>query len=108
MSYAIGAKYLNNLGYAVKYADIVTHSYHPVKNITHWRGRRTFSNNKIFYEKIKNLKSHGVVKKKNWNFYLSEIGYNYRLNEMSSALGISQLKKLDNFLKKKENYCKKL
>ena len=104
--HAIGAKYLNDIGYAVKYADIVTHSYHPVKNITTGEGGALFTNNKNFYEKIKNLNSHGVIKGKNWNFKLTDIGFNYRLNEISSAIGISQLKKLNNFLKKRRIIAK--
>ena len=104
--HAIGAEYYNNIGYAVKHADIVTHSYHPVKNITTGEGGALFTNNKKLYEKIKYLKSHGVVKEKNWNFKLMDIGYNYRLNEISSALGIVQLKKLNKFLQKRRAIAK--
>ena len=49
--HAIGAKYLNNLGYAVKYADIVTHSYHPVKNITTGEGGALLQIIKYFMKK---------------------------------------------------------
>ena len=52
------------------------------------------------------LKSHGVIKKSYWNFDLKYIGYNYRLSDISCALGISQLKKLNNFLQDRRKIAK--
>ena len=43
--HALGSKYKNNKSYAVKYANIVTHSYHPVKNITTGEGGAVLTNN---------------------------------------------------------------
>ena len=51
--HAIGAKYLNDIGYASKFADLVIHSYHAVKNITTGEGGSVLTNNKKIY--IKNL-----------------------------------------------------
>ena len=104
--HAIGSKYNNDIGYAVRYADLVTHSYHPAKNFTTGEGGAVLTNNKNFFQKIELLKSHGVIKKSYWNFDLKYIGYNYRLSDISCALGISQLKKLNNFLQDRRKIAK--
>ena len=110
--HAIGAKYDNKIDYACKYADLVTHSYHPVKNITTAEGGAILSNSKKLIDKIKTLRNHGlskVNKNKNttWPYLQKEIGFNYRISDIQCALGISQLKKLDIFLKKRRDIAKK-
>ena len=57
--YAMGSKYFNDRGYAVKYADIVIQSYHPVKNINSGEGGSILTNNKKIYLKSKILREHG-------------------------------------------------
>jgi len=112
--HAIGAAYQGNQGYAVKYADIVTHSYHAVKNITTGEGGAILTNNKNFEKKLKNLRSHGVTrdrKKMNfdhgpWYYEMQELGYNYRITDFQCALGISQISKLNKFLKKRKKIAK--
>lgn len=105
--HAIGAKFKGNIGYAAKYSDIATQSYHPVKNITTGEGGSVLTNNHELYNKIKNLRSHGIyknkfTKKKGIHFYdITELGYNFRLSDINCALGISQLKKLDFFISKR-------
>ena len=106
--HAIGASYLSDTGYAVKYADIVTHSYHPVKNITTGEGGALLTNNKSYHSNISLLRSHGinrdVVSKNdgNWFYEIDAIGYNYRLTDIQCALGYSQLNKLERFIKSRK------
>ena len=97
--HAIGSKFKKNLGYAVKYADIVTHSYHAAKIITTGEGGSILTNNKRFYERAKILRSHGVIKSEQinkkkglWFYNMRYLGYNYRLSDLNCALGITQLK----------------
>lgn len=111
--HAIGAKYLGDIGYAVKYADLVIHSYHAVKNITTGEGGSVLTNNKIFHNKIEVLKSHGLerinkknVENPNWPFIMKQLGYNFRITDFQCALGISQLKKLNKFLNKRKTISK--
>tara|TARA_B100001175_G_C19510716_1_gene643689 strand:- start:8 stop:1168 length:1161 start_codon:yes stop_codon:yes gene_type:complete len=106
--HAIGSKISNNQRYAVKYADLVCHSYHPVKNITTGEGGSVLTNNKKLRDKIKVLRSHGIIKDKTkpWKYSINELGYNYRLTDIQSALGISQLKKLKIFIKRKKEIAK--
>jgi len=107
--HAIGTTYKNDRSYALKFADIVTHSYHPLKNITTAEGGSVLTNNKKINEKIKILRSHGVEKKfseKPWSYKMVKLGYNYRISDLHCALGISQLKKLGKFLKKRRQVAK--
>ena len=105
--HALGAKYENSRAYAIHYADIVTQSYHPVKNFTSGEGGSLLTNNYDYYKCAKKIRSHGIFfqnkKKFNWQYDIDSIGYNYRLSELNCALGYSQLKKLDKFVQKR-NY----
>ena len=108
--HAMGSNIKGNKGYAVKYADIVTHSFHPVKNFTTCEGGCILTNNKSFYEFFLLLRSHGMIKSKknlnkygSWFYEVKEIGYNYRLTDLQSAIGSSQLKKLDKFVTKRRH-----
>ena len=109
--HALGASYFNNKAYAGEYADIVTQSYHPVKNITTGEGGSVLTNDCNIYEKISLLRTHGIEKdpnkmKKNhgtWHYEMNELGFNYRITDLQSALGSNQLKKLDKFIKKRKN-----
>ncbi len=106
--HAIGAKISKDQKYAVKYADLVCHSYHPVKNITTGEGGSILTNNKQLYDKIKILRSHGIIRnvRKPWKYSINQLGYNYRLTDIQSALGISQLKKLNLFIKRRNEIAK--
>ena len=103
--HAIGASFYKNKKYACKYADVVTQSYHPVKNLTTGEGGSILTNHKAIDKKVKLLRSHGVIKKKNkspWSYEMQDLGFNYRLSDMSCALGLSQLKKVNKFIRKKQ------
>ena len=111
--HSIGAKYFNDLGYAAKYADIVIHSYHAIKNITTGEGGAIFSRNKKFINKINSLKSHGLEKIKSrnsfnstWPYQMFNLGFNYRITDFQCALGITQLQKLGKFVKKRNQIAK--
>jgi dTDP-4-amino-4,6-dideoxygalactose transaminase len=108
--HALGAKYLFNKKYlpigSCKHSDISTFSLHPVKTITTGEGGLVTTNNKIIYNKIIKLRSHGIYRNKNlhWKYDVKNISYNYRLSDLNCALGLSQLKKIQIFI----NYRKKI
>jgi|TARA_B110000046_G_scaffold174489_1_gene198281 dTDP-4-amino-4,6-dideoxygalactose transaminase len=108
--HAIGSKYKKSIGYAAKYADLVTHSYHAVKNITTGEGGSVLSLDKKKIEKIKDLRTHGLKyfnSSKSKLFYdMQSLGFNYRLTDFQSALGISQLKKLNKFIHRRRQIAK--
>ena len=108
--HALGSRYLFNKKFipvgSCNHSDISTFSLHPVKTITSGEGGLITTNNKVFYNKIVSLRSHGINKDKNyhWKYNLSRSGFNYRLSDMNCALGLGQLKKINKFL----NYRKKI
>ena len=86
-------------------------SFYPTKNITTAEGGMVTTNSKEIAEKVRQLRSHGMTKSLKsrysseypWVFDIIEPGYNYRLDEIRSALGVTQLKKINkiNELRKK-------
>ena len=111
--HAMGSKLSDSKKYAVKYADLVTQSYHPVKNITTGEGGSILTNNETFYKRIKSLSNHGIIKSNKlnykygpWFYELKDIGFNFRISDILCALGITQLKKLDYFVKKRREIAK--
>ena len=114
--HAVGARINGDLGYACKYADLVTHSYHPVKNITTGEGGSILTNNLNLKRKIELLRNHGIYREKKlekngqWMYEVRNFGFNFRLSDINSALGISQLSKLNKFIDKRNeiaNYYNK-
>lgn len=90
-----------------KYADLITSSFHPVKNITTGEGGVILTNNERYASKLKQFRNHGIDNDYN-NRYLhyydmTNLGYNYRLTDIQCALGISQLNKIDKWIKKRQN-----
>ena len=83
-------------------------SFHPVKIITSAEGGMAVTNNKRIAEKMYRLRTHGITNDKNkmkkrpkneiWNYQQIELGFNYRMNDIQAALGLSQMKRLDNYV----------
>ncbi|WCL51220.1 UDP-4-amino-4,6-dideoxy-N-acetyl-beta-L-altrosamine transaminase [Leptospira sp. GIMC2001] len=109
-SHAIGAKYKNEPVGNCKYSDITVFSFHPVKIITTGEGGMTLTNDKELQIKLYRLRSHGIVRDSRemthppdgpWYYQQIELGYNYRLTDIQAALGLSQLNRLDQFIKRR-------
>jgi UDP-4-amino-4,6-dideoxy-N-acetyl-beta-L-altrosamine transaminase len=92
-----------------KYADLAIFSFHPVKHIASGEGGMITTNSKELYDRIKNLRTHGIqqnpaMKHHNhglWYYEMQELGYNYRLTDIQAALGISQLKRAGEGIKRR-------
>ncbi|MEK7665052.1 MAG: UDP-4-amino-4,6-dideoxy-N-acetyl-beta-L-altrosamine transaminase [Patescibacteria group bacterium] len=107
-SHAFGAEYKNKK--VGSFADMTVLSFHPVKHITTGEGGMALTNNKNFYEKLKIFRNHGIIKKPEngrWYYEIENPSFNYRLTDIQCALGLSQLKKIDKFLKKRKEIAKK-
>lgn len=104
-SHAIGSKYKELPIGNCKYSAMTVFSFHPVKTITSAEGGVITTNNKNIYNKLVLLRENGHKKIDNFNdpnFYdVTELGFNFRINEINACLGISQLKNLTKFIKKK-------
>ncbi|MDD5145041.1 MAG: UDP-4-amino-4,6-dideoxy-N-acetyl-beta-L-altrosamine transaminase [Candidatus Pacebacteria bacterium] len=82
-------------------SDITILSFHPVKTITTGEGGMVLTNNKVFYERAKRFRNHGIVKypqKGGWYYEIKEPAPNYRLTDIQCMLGICQLRKLEKFV----------
>ncbi len=93
----------HTLGAKLTYSDISTFSFHPVKHIATGEGGAIVTNDKLLYEKIKMLRNHGQDAK----HQMFDLGFNYRLSDISSTLGLSQIKKLDSFIQQRQKIAKK-
>ena len=105
--HALGADYQGKKIGAGQYSDMTILSFHAVKHITTGEGGMVLTNNKDFYEKLKTFRTHGITRDPKiltekdpgpWYYEMQALGFNYRLTDFQSALGISQLKKLDQFV----------
>ncbi len=107
-SHALGSKYDNKKIGNCQYSNATIFSFHPVKPITTAEGGMVTTNDKKTFEKLILFRNHGITRnvkkfknkeKNSWNYEQLELGYNYRMNDLEAALGISQLSKLNNFNK---------
>ena len=91
------------------FADITCFSFHPVKHITTGEGGACLTNDANFADRIRLFRNHGITtdfrqrEEKGGHFYeMVELGYNYRITDIQCALGISQLKKLPAWIKRRQ------
>ena len=81
-------------------SDICAFSFHPVKIIATGEGGCITTRNKKIYQKAVILKNHGIQRTKfHWDYDVKQNSHNYRLSDINCSLGISQIKKIDKFLK---------
>lgn len=106
-SHAIGSSYLDKKIGSCEYSDITVFSFHPVKIITTGEGGMLTTNDDNLAYRLKLYRSHGISrefftqKSDNdgaWYYEQSILGYNYRLTDIQSALGISQMERIDEFV----------
>jgi len=106
-AHALGAEYKKQkIG---GFADITTFSFHPVKHITTGEGGICTTNNEELNEKMKMLRNHGIDRDAKsrygpdagWAYDIKYLSRNYRLTDFQSVLGKSQLKKIDDSIKRR-------
>ena len=110
-SHAIGGKYLNKPIGHCRYSDITVFSFHPVKIITSGEGGIAVTNNKQYADKMGQLRQHGITRDPTqmtkesdgpWYYQQTDLGFNYRLSDIHAALGLSQLKRLDQYVSNRQ------
>lgn len=119
-SHAIGGNYESRPIGNNQYCDITVFSFHPVKIITSAEGGMALTNNQALYQQMKLYLSHGVTREGldsetseyPWYYEQQALGFNYRMSDLHAALGLSQLNKVDAFIKDRnrlaENYLKQI
>ena len=109
-SHALGSSVSSEKIGNCKYSDICVFSFHPVKPITSGEGGAALTNSINYYRKMSVLRNHGIEKDKKFlknktkgDYYYEQqyLGYNYRMSDIHATLGISQLKKIRSFIKKR-------
>lgn len=105
--HSLGAKYRGESVGTL--ADLNCFSMHPVKPITSGEGGFVATANRLFAERMRSFRNHGIdldfrqrQSAGNWKYAMLELGFNYRLNDLQSALAISQLKKLDGWIERRQ------
>lgn len=99
-SHALGSEYQNQKVGGFALASVF--SFHAIKPITTAEGGAVVTNDSELHEKMKWFRSHGMLKKDFFEGEVKSIGHNFRLNEIQSALGLSQLKKAPLLMQKRE------
>lgn len=116
-----------------RYADAAIFSFHPVKHIAAGEGGMITTNNEEVRDKLNVLRTHGITKDQSqfqnsvalavgrrtqntehktqnypgWYYEMQELGFNYRLTDIQSALGLSQLKRADDGLRKRRRIAQR-
>lgn len=109
-AHSIGASYNGIKAGSCVNSDCSILSFHPVKHITTGEGGAITTNDEEIYKKLLILRAHGMVKTqemKPWEYEMRDLGFNYRITDFACALGLSQLKKLDFFVKRRRELAKK-
>ena len=110
-SHALGATYDGEAVGSCRYSDITVFSFHPVKMITTGEGGAATTNSREVSAKLQRIRSHGITRdpgaidlpfEGDWFYDQIEIGFNYRMTDLYAALGRTQLKRLDDFIERRQ------
>lgn len=122
-SHALGTSYetadgtTSSVG-SCAHSDLTTFSFHPVKTITTGEGGMVTTNDDDLHRRLLSFRNHGIVREARlfeardqafapngdanpWYYEMEFPGFNYRISDINCALGLSQLKKLDRFVRKR-------
>ena len=106
-SHAIGGRYQDQPIGNCEHSDITVFSFHPVKIVTTAEGGAALTNSKELADKMALLRSHGITRDPElmrgeshggWYYQQIDLGFNYRMTELQAALGVSQMKRLNEFV----------
>jgi UDP-4-amino-4,6-dideoxy-N-acetyl-beta-L-altrosamine transaminase len=116
-SHAIGGYYKNEPIGNGRYSSMSIFSFHPVKMITSGEGGMVVTNDNELLKKLRIFRSHGITSnledmysrpsEQIWNYQQIELGFNYRMTDIQAGLGLNQLKRLDEFVTKRQNIAKR-
>lgn len=113
-SHALGARWQDDGGNwhrvgSCSHSDLAVLSFHPVKHITTGEGGAVLTNDAGLCQKVRDLRSHGIVKDADrlenvhgpWYYEMQGLGFNYRISDIQCALGRSQLQKVGGWVERR-------
>lgn len=115
-SHAIGGKYQCEFIGSGRYSDITVFSFHPVKIVTTAEGGMAVTNDAELAQRMEMLRSHGITRDPArmthesdgpWYYQQVDLGFNYRMTELQAALGVSQMARLDDFVKRRHELARR-
>jgi UDP-4-amino-4,6-dideoxy-N-acetyl-beta-L-altrosamine transaminase len=115
-SHAIGAKYRGEPIGNCRHSDITVFSFHPVKIITTGEGGMALTNNADLASRMKLMRSHGITRDAArmtrepdgpWYYQQIDLGFNYRMTDLQAALGVSQMKRLDENISRRHELARR-
>ena len=114
-AHSIGTKY--NGKHVGSLADMTCFSFHPVKTVTGGEGGAILTNSEDLYKKLVLAHTHGITHDEElmedaphegpWCYEQISLGFNYRMTDFQAALLISQIGKIDKFIKRRKEIVKK-
>ena len=128
-SHALGSEYGGTKVGSGAFSDMTVMSFHPVKHITTGEGGAVLTNDETLYRKLKRIRSHGITSTPEeflypeqagplrvplnaetvnpWYYEQIELGWNYRITDIQCALGLSQIKKVGQFIRRRKEIVRK-
>lgn len=109
-SHASGGSYKGNKIGSCTHSDLTVFSFHPVKIVTTAEGGMVLTNNEELHRKLSILRTHGITRNDSlmegsshgpWYYQQVDLGYNYRMTDIQAALGISQMSRIDAFVRRR-------
>jgi UDP-4-amino-4,6-dideoxy-N-acetyl-beta-L-altrosamine transaminase len=109
-SHAVGGRYQGRPVGDCRFSDAVVFSFHPVKIVTSAEGGAALTNDAGLAQRMGLFRSHGMTRDPQlmdrapdgpWYYQQVELGYNYRMTELQAALGLSQLTRLHEYVKRR-------
>jgi UDP-4-amino-4,6-dideoxy-N-acetyl-beta-L-altrosamine transaminase len=115
-SHAIGGQYKGEpIGNCI-YSDITVFSFHPVKIITTAEGGMALTNSSALANRLGLLRSHGITRDPAlmtepmhgpWYYQQVALGFNYRMTDLQAALGVSQMARLTDYVKRRHQIAQR-
>ena len=109
-SHAIGGRYQGEPVGNCRYSDITVFSFHPVKIVTTAEGGMAVTNDEALAASMRRLRSHGITRDPAemtrapdgpWYYEQIDLGFNYRMTDVHAALGLSQMRRLGEFVERR-------
>ena len=115
-SHAMGASHTDIKVGSCTHSHITVFSFHPVKIITTGEGGMAMTNDSELANRMRRFRTHGITTDKDlmhlrpdneiWNYQQIELGFNYRMTDIQAALGLSQMARLDEFVRRRHEIAK--